>query len=63
MLLFSYVPSLSLTQVVLLPRNKADGNAENHKKLLQAVKKGRDGNEGPAIMGSLLKESFDGCAK
>lgn len=47
-------------QVVLLPRNKTDGNKENHAKLLQAVKKGRTGNEGPSILGSLLKEEFDG---
>lgn len=43
-------------KVVLLPRNKADANAENHKKLVQAVK----AKEGEATMGSLLKESFDG---
>lgn len=43
-------------KVVLLPRNKADANAENHKKLVQAVK----AKEGAAMMGSLLKESFEG---
>lgn len=43
-------------KVVLLPRNKADANAENHKKLVQAV----TAKDGSAIMGSLLKESFDG---
>lgn len=46
-------------KVVLLPRNKADANAENHKKLVQAVKRGASGG-GPVIMGSLLKESFEG---
>lgn len=43
-------------KVVLLPRNKADANGENHKKLVQAVK----GKQGSAVMGSLLKESFEG---
>lgn len=46
----------AVAKVVLLPRNKADANGENHKKLVQAVKK----KEGSAVMGSLLKESFDG---
>ncbi|CAM9636027.1 unnamed protein product [Scytosiphon promiscuus] len=45
-------------KVVLLPRNKADANAENHKELVQAVKKGAGG--GPFIIGSLLKETFEG---
>eukprot|EP00752_Nemacystus_decipiens_P016325 g14600.t1 len=43
-------------KMVLLPRNKSDANAENHKKLVEAVKE----KEGSAIMGSLLKESFEG---
>lgn len=47
-------------QVVLFPRNKTDANAENHAKLLAAVKKGNTKNDGPPIMGSLLKESFEG---
>ena len=50
-------------QVVLLPRNKTDGNAENHVKLLQAVKRGKDEGDGPSVMGNLVKEKFDGCAR
>ncbi|CAM9902691.1 unnamed protein product [Ascophyllum nodosum] len=51
-------------KVVLLPRNKTDGNAENHVKLLQAVKRGKDEGDGPSVMGNLVKEKFDGpiCA-
>lgn len=47
-------------QVVLLPRNKADANAENHNRLLEALKQERRSSDGPTVMGSLLKERFDG---
>lgn len=47
------------SQVVLLPRNKTDGNAENHSKLLHAIK-GKGGSEGQPIMGTFLRETFDG---
>lgn len=48
--------------MVLLPRNKADANSENHKKLVQAVKKSAasGGNEQSPVIGTIAKESFEG---
>lgn len=51
-----------LSQVVLLPRNKNDGNAENHSKLLHAIK-GKGGADGQPIMGTFLRETFDGWVR
>lgn len=48
-------------KVVLLPRNKADANAENHTMLLKALKQGRTENSAPSVMGTLLKEKFEGA--
>lgn len=49
---------------MLLPRNKADSNTENHARLLKAVKQGaKDPRGGPPVMGTLLKEKFEGWAR
>lgn len=47
-------------QLVLLPRNKADNNAKNHSTLLEALEKGRTDGSDRSIMGTFLKEKFEG---
>lgn len=55
-------PPFFVLKMVLLQRNKADANSENHKKLVQAVKKSAasGGGEQALTIGTIAKESFDG---